>query len=160
MRASGVPSLDSWPGKPTLIAFANDSSPNGGLHVASFTYTGPGGLTLIALYGPDSPFGVHLAFTRGAVFVALLFVTLPFVVRSVQPVLIALDHEVEEAAASLGASNMKKKTKRSLGKERFSRSRTTGRGGRAYGISMTGRSVRRLNPSATKRVGTQISSKR
>jgi sulfate transport system permease protein len=64
------------------------------------------GLTLIALYGPDSPFGVHLAFTRGAVFVALLFVTLPFVVRSVQPVLIALDQEVEEAAASLGASNM------------------------------------------------------
>jgi sulfate transport system permease protein len=63
------------------------------------------GLTLIALYGPDSPFGVHLAFTRAAVVVALLFVTLPFVVRSVQPVLIALDQEVEEAAASLGASN-------------------------------------------------------
>ena len=36
---------------------------------------------------------------------ALLFVTLPFVVRSVQPVLIELDQEVEEAAASLGASN-------------------------------------------------------
>ena len=64
------------------------------------------GLTLIALYGPDSPFGVHLAFTRGAVLVALLFVTLPFVVRSVQPVLIELDREVEEAAASLGASNV------------------------------------------------------
>jgi sulfate/thiosulfate transport system permease protein len=63
------------------------------------------GLTLIALYGPDSPVGVHLAFTRGAVIVALLFVTLPFVVRSVQPVLIELDQEVEEAAASLGASN-------------------------------------------------------
>ncbi len=63
------------------------------------------GLTLIALYGPDSPFGVHLAFTRAAVVVALLFVTLPFVVRSVQPVLIELDREVEEAAASLGASN-------------------------------------------------------
>jgi sulfate/thiosulfate transport system permease protein len=63
------------------------------------------GLTLLALYGPDSPFGVHLAFTRAAVVVALLFVTLPFVVRSVQPVLIELDKEVEEAAASLGASN-------------------------------------------------------
>jgi len=63
------------------------------------------GLTLLALYGPDSPFGVHLAYTRGAVLVALLFVTLPFVVRSVQPVLIELDKEVEEAAASLGASN-------------------------------------------------------
>ena len=63
------------------------------------------GLTLIALYGPDSPFGVHLAFTRAAVVLALLFVTLPFVVRSVQPVLIELDREVEEAAASLGSSN-------------------------------------------------------
>jgi sulfate/thiosulfate transport system permease protein len=63
------------------------------------------GLTLLALYGPDSPFGVHLAYTRAAVIVALLFVTLPFVVRSVQPVLIELDKEVEEAAASLGASN-------------------------------------------------------
>jgi sulfate transport system permease protein len=63
------------------------------------------GLTLLALYGPDSPFGVHLAYTRAAVLVALMFVTLPFVVRSVQPVLIELDPEVEEAAASLGASN-------------------------------------------------------
>jgi sulfate transport system permease protein len=63
------------------------------------------GLTLLALYGPDSPFGVHLAYTRVAVVIALLFVTLPFTVRSVQPVLIELDHEVEEAAASLGASN-------------------------------------------------------
>ncbi len=63
------------------------------------------GLTLIALYGPGSPFGIHLAYTRAAVVVALLFVTLPFVVRSVQPVLIELDREVEEAAASLGASN-------------------------------------------------------
>jgi sulfate transport system permease protein len=63
------------------------------------------GLTLLALYGPGSPFGVHLAFTRAAVVLALLFVTLPFVVRSVQPVLIELDREVEEAAASLGASS-------------------------------------------------------
>jgi sulfate transport system permease protein len=63
------------------------------------------GLTLLALYGPDSPFGVHLAYTRVAVVIALLFVTLPFTVRSVQPVLIELDKEVEEAAASLGASN-------------------------------------------------------
>jgi sulfate/thiosulfate transport system permease protein len=63
------------------------------------------GLTLIALYGASSPFGVHLAYTRAIVVVALLFVTLPFVVRSVQPVLIELDREVEQAAASLGASN-------------------------------------------------------
>jgi sulfate transport system permease protein len=63
------------------------------------------GLTLLALYGPDSPFGIHLAYTRAAVIGALLFVTLPFVVRSVQPVLLELDREVEEASASLGASN-------------------------------------------------------
>ena len=63
------------------------------------------GLALLALYGPDSPFGVHLAYTRAVVVVALLFVTLPFVVRSVQPVLLEIDREVEEAAASLGASN-------------------------------------------------------
>jgi sulfate transport system permease protein len=63
------------------------------------------GLTLLALYGPQSPFGLHLAYTRGAVMLALLFVTLPFVVRAVQPVMIELDREVEEAAASLGASN-------------------------------------------------------
>lgn len=62
------------------------------------------GLTLLALYGPGSPLGIHLAYTRAAVIVALLFVTLPFVVRSVQPVLLELDKEVEEAAASLGAS--------------------------------------------------------
>jgi sulfate transport system permease protein len=64
------------------------------------------GLTLLALYGPGSPLGIHLAYTRAIVLVALMFVTLPFVVRSVQPVLLELDHEVEEAAASLGASNV------------------------------------------------------
>src|SRR5207253_10825488 len=63
------------------------------------------GLTLLALYGPDSPFGIHLAYTRAAVLLALLFVTLPFVVRAVQPVLVELDREMEEAAASLGASS-------------------------------------------------------
>jgi sulfate transport system permease protein len=64
------------------------------------------GLTLVALYGPRSPIGLHLAYTRGAVLLALLFVTLPFVVRSVQPVLIELDREAEQAAISLGASNV------------------------------------------------------
>jgi sulfate transport system permease protein len=63
------------------------------------------GLTLLALYGPRSPVHVHLAYTRWALLVALLFVTLPFVVRTVQPVLIELDRELEEAAASLGASS-------------------------------------------------------
>jgi sulfate/thiosulfate transport system permease protein len=61
------------------------------------------GLTLLALYGPDSPVGVDVAFTRVAVVLALLFVTLPFVVRAVQPVLLELDREMEEAAESLGA---------------------------------------------------------
>ena len=62
------------------------------------------GLTLLALYGPNSPLGINIAYTKTAVYLALLFVTLPFVVRAVQPVLIELDEEVEEAAASLGAS--------------------------------------------------------
>ena len=63
------------------------------------------GLTLLALYGQDSPLGINITFTRVAVGAALLFVTLPFVVRAVQPVLHELDEEMEEAAASLGASN-------------------------------------------------------
>jgi sulfate/thiosulfate transport system permease protein len=62
------------------------------------------GLTLLALYGPTSPAGIDVAYTQTAVGLALLFVTLPFVVRSVQPVLIELDREMEEAATSLGAS--------------------------------------------------------
>ncbi len=61
------------------------------------------GLTLLALYGPGSPFGVDVAFTRLGIVLALLFVTLPFVVRAVQPVLLELDEEMEEAASSLGA---------------------------------------------------------
>jgi sulfate transport system permease protein len=62
------------------------------------------GLTLLALYGPRSPFGVNIAYTQISIVIALLFVTLPFMVRSVQPVLRELDREMEEAAASLGAS--------------------------------------------------------
>ena len=61
------------------------------------------GLTLLALYGQGGPFGINVAFTRTALLLALLFVTLPFVVRAVQPVLLELDTEMEEAAASLGA---------------------------------------------------------
>jgi sulfate/thiosulfate transport system permease protein len=61
-------------------------------------------LTLLTLYGNESPLGVHIALTRVAVVVALLFVTLPFVVRAVQPLLIEMDREMEAAAASLGAS--------------------------------------------------------
>ncbi|GII52315.1 sulfate ABC transporter permease subunit CysT [Planotetraspora thailandica] len=62
------------------------------------------GLVLLALYGPESPLGINLAYSRAGVVLALLFVTLPFVVRTVQPVLLELDKEMEQAAASLGAS--------------------------------------------------------
>jgi sulfate transport system permease protein len=64
------------------------------------------GLTLLALYGPRSPLGVNVAYTRAAIVLALMFVTLPFVVRTVQPVLQELDLEMEEAARSLGASEL------------------------------------------------------
>jgi sulfate/thiosulfate transport system permease protein len=63
------------------------------------------GITLLALYGPSGPAGVNVVGTRWAILMALLFVTLPFVVRSVQPVLMELDQEMEEAAVSLGASS-------------------------------------------------------
>ena len=63
------------------------------------------GLTLLTLYGPNSPFGVNVADARIGIVFALAFVTLPFCVRSVQPVLAELDRETEEAAASLGASS-------------------------------------------------------
>ncbi len=63
------------------------------------------GITLLALYGPNSPLGIDLAYKRPAVLMALMFVTLPFVVRAVQPVVMELDREMEEAAVSLGASS-------------------------------------------------------
>lgn len=61
------------------------------------------GLTLLALYGPRGPVGVNIAFTQTGIVLALLLVSLPFVVRAVQPVLIEMDREMEQAAASLGA---------------------------------------------------------
>ncbi|MCW2781930.1 MAG: Sulfate transport system permease protein [Marmoricola sp.] len=64
------------------------------------------GLVLLALYGQQSPLGINVANTRYAVFLALAFVTLPFVVRTVQPVLESLERDTEEAAASLGASRL------------------------------------------------------
>lgn len=62
------------------------------------------GLTLIALYGPKSPVGLNMAYTRAGIVLALLFITLPFVVRQVQPVLAELDLDMEQAAHALGAS--------------------------------------------------------
>ena len=64
------------------------------------------GLVLLGLYGPKSPLGINVANTRTSVTLALAFVTLPFIVRTVQPVLAELDADVEEAAASLGAGRM------------------------------------------------------
>jgi sulfate transport system permease protein len=61
------------------------------------------GLVLLELYGPRSPMHLDAAYTRAGVLLALLFVTLPFGVRSVQPVLMEIDREMEAAAASLGA---------------------------------------------------------
>ena len=64
-------------------------------------------LVMLALYGKNSPVGLHLQHTPPGVMVALAFVTLPLVVRAVQPVLLEIDRDVEEAAASLGASGPK-----------------------------------------------------
>jgi sulfate/thiosulfate transport system permease protein len=62
------------------------------------------GLVLIALYGETGVLGISgISFTVIGVVLALLFVTLPFVIRAVQPTLMELDTEMEEAAASLGA---------------------------------------------------------
>ncbi|WP_425301797.1 sulfate ABC transporter permease subunit CysT [Nocardia wallacei] len=62
-------------------------------------------IVMLSLYGPQSPIDVHLNATQPGLVVALAFVTLPFVVRSVQPVLIEADRDVEQAAISLGADN-------------------------------------------------------
>jgi sulfate/thiosulfate transport system permease protein len=69
------------------------------------------GVMLVALYGPASPVGgflerhgLHVVFAPAGILLALLFVTLPLVVRTVQPVLLELDPSEEEAAQTLGAS--------------------------------------------------------
>jgi sulfate transport system permease protein len=61
------------------------------------------GITLLALYGNNGPLGIDVAYTRPGVVLALAFVTLPFVVRSVQPVLLTMEPDQEEAARCLGA---------------------------------------------------------
>jgi sulfate transport system permease protein len=64
------------------------------------------GVVLLALYGKGGPLGIDITFTRLSVGAALLFVTLPFVIRSVQPVLLEMDGSMEQAAASLGAGRL------------------------------------------------------
>ena len=73
--------------------------------------TAVAGITLATLYAPNgwigewlAPLGIKVAYTRLGIFVALTFIGLPFIVRTVQPVLEDLDPELEEAAASLGAN--------------------------------------------------------
>ena len=75
--------------------------------------TAVAGIALTALYAPNGwigrplgQLGIKVAFTPLGVLVALIFIGLPFVVRTVQPVLEDLDREIEEAAASLGASRV------------------------------------------------------
>ncbi len=85
---------DNFPGKSVINAIID-------LPVALPTIVAS--LILIELWGKNSPVGVDIALTRTAIVVALCFVTLPFVVRAVQPLLIEMDRDMEEAAASLGA---------------------------------------------------------
>ena len=76
--------------------------------------TAVAGITLTTLCAPNGwigqlaePYGIKLAFTRVGVTIALIFIGLPFVVRTLQPVIEDLDLEIEEAATSLGASRLK-----------------------------------------------------
>uniref|UniRef100_A4WQN5 Sulfate transport system permease protein CysT n=1 Tax=Cereibacter sphaeroides (strain ATCC 17025 / ATH 2.4.3) TaxID=349102 RepID=A4WQN5_CERS5 len=73
--------------------------------------TAVAGIALTALYAPNGafgrllePLGIRIAYSEAGIWVALIFVGLPFVVRSVQPVIEEIDREVEEASATLGAS--------------------------------------------------------
>lgn len=76
--------------------------------------TAVAGITLAALYAENgwigrwfAPFGIKISYTWLGIFVALTFIGLPFVVRTVQPILEDMDVEVEEAAATLGANRLK-----------------------------------------------------
>lgn len=75
--------------------------------------TAVAGIALTAIYAPNGiigqylgPLGIKIAFTPVGVLIALIFIGLPFVVRTVQPVLEDLDVELEEAAATLGAQRL------------------------------------------------------
>ncbi|MBC7768419.1 MAG: sulfate ABC transporter permease subunit CysT [Phycisphaerales bacterium] len=76
--------------------------------------TAVAGISLAAIYAPNgiigslfAPFDIQIAFTPFGVMIALIFVGFPFVVRSIQPVLEDLEVEVEEAAATLGATRLR-----------------------------------------------------
>ena len=106
--AAACAAVNAVAGTATAWVLVRDRFPGKGLvdSVIDLPFALPtivAGLTLLALYGPGGPFGIDVAFTRIGILMALLFVTLPFVVRAVQPVLIELDEDMEDAAASLGA---------------------------------------------------------
>ncbi|MBD9697987.1 sulfate ABC transporter permease subunit CysT [Flavimobilis sp. GY10621] len=108
LNALGVTVLNAVMG--TVIAWVLVRDPFPGRRILEIVIDIPfalptivAGLVLLTLYGPTSPVGVNVANTQWSVTLALAFVTLPFVVRTVQPVLAELDRDVEEAAASLGA---------------------------------------------------------
>ncbi|MBH0237456.1 sulfate ABC transporter permease subunit CysT [Methylobrevis albus] len=76
--------------------------------------TAVAGIALTAIYAPNgiigqwlAPYGIRIAYTQAGIFIALVFIGLPFIVRTVQPVLEQLDREVEEASATLGASRLR-----------------------------------------------------
>ncbi|MBV5260561.1 sulfate ABC transporter permease subunit CysT [Synechococcus moorigangaii CMS01] len=91
-----------FPGKPIVDA---------AIDIPFAVPTSVAGLVLATLYNDQgwlgqlfSPFGIQIAYTRLGVFIAMLFISLPFVVRTLQPVLRELEAETEQAAWSLGAT--------------------------------------------------------
>ena len=114
------------------------------------------GLTLLALYGPRSPFGINIAYPQVGIVLALLFVTLPFVVRAVQPVLRELDREMEEAAASLGATRAWTMFRRIVLPNLAARHPGRGRPGLRPRASAS--SARSCSSRATSRIRTEVAS--
>jgi sulfate transport system permease protein len=85
---------------------------NGAIDIPFVLPTSVAGLVLATIYSNNgwigqffAPFGIKIAFTRLGVLIAMLFISLPFVVRTLQPVLLELEPEIEQAAHSLGASD-------------------------------------------------------
>ncbi|WP_253645667.1 sulfate ABC transporter permease subunit CysT [Williamsia deligens] len=95
VQIAWVLTRDSFPGKRLLDALID-------LPFALPTIVAS--IVLLSLYGPDSPVGIHVQQTKIGLGIALLFVTLPFVVRTVQPVILELDRDAEQAAATLGST--------------------------------------------------------
>jgi sulfate transport system permease protein len=111
VAAAIVAAFNAVTGTATAWVLVRDAFPGKGIvnAVIDLPFALPtvvAGLVLLELYGPKGPFGVDVTFRRTGLVLALLFVTLPFVVRAVQPVLLELDPEMEEAAESLGAARL------------------------------------------------------